>query len=252
MPDRSVTLSVVSHGQSALVNELLGDIQRLCADSVVLVLTRNILDPVAFATGDLACPCETIANAEPKGFGANHNAAFSHCHTPYFCVVNPDVRFVSDPFPVLLETLQHGRAGVVGPLVRSPAGTVEDSARRFPTLRRLMAKAILSQPLPDYPIDDGPVDADWVAGMFMLFRSETFRAVGGFDKAYFLYYEDVDICERLWRSGWTVRYEPSAEIIHDARCASRKNFRPAMTHALSAIRFLSRGFGRSPSRGGTS
>lgn len=55
--------------------------------------------------------------------------------------------------------------------------------------------------LPDYPIDDGPVDADWVAGMFMLFRREAFRAVGGFDRAYLLYYEDVDICERLWRSG---------------------------------------------------
>ena len=45
MPERNVTLSIVSHGQNALVNQLLGDVQRVCAGRVALVLTQNVPDP---------------------------------------------------------------------------------------------------------------------------------------------------------------------------------------------------------------
>ena len=109
MPERNITLSVVSHGQNALVNQLLEDIQRHCADRVSLVLTENIPDPAPLATSALPCPGERIANGRIKGFGANHNAAFAHCRTPYFCVVNPDIRLPSDPFAALLPALADAR-----------------------------------------------------------------------------------------------------------------------------------------------
>ena len=51
MPARNITLSIVSHGQNALVNQLLEDIQRHCAERVALVLTENIPDPTPLATG---------------------------------------------------------------------------------------------------------------------------------------------------------------------------------------------------------
>ena len=51
MPQREITLSVVSHRQNALVNQLLEDVQRVYADRVALVLTQNAPDPVPFATG---------------------------------------------------------------------------------------------------------------------------------------------------------------------------------------------------------
>ena len=92
MPERNVTLSVVSHGQNTLVNQLLEDIQRHCAERVALVLTQNIPDPVPFAVESLAFPVEVLVNRERKGFGANHNAAFASCRTSFFGVVNPDIR----------------------------------------------------------------------------------------------------------------------------------------------------------------
>ena len=61
---------------------------------------------------------------------------------------------------------------------------------------------------PDYEIGTADLHPDWVAGMFMLFRRETFAAVGGFDERYFLYYEDVDLCTRLALAGKRVVYCP--------------------------------------------
>jgi hypothetical protein len=102
MPERDITLSVVSHGQNTLVNRLLADVERVCADRVAVVLTQNLPDREDFATAPLSCPVEVVVNAERKGFGANHNAAFARCRTPYFCVCNPDVRLPADPFPPLI------------------------------------------------------------------------------------------------------------------------------------------------------
>ena len=79
----------------------------------------------------------------------------------------------------------------------------------------------------------------------MLFRSDAYRAVGRFDEAYFLYYEDVDIRHRPRLSGAAVIFEPRAEVIHDAWRASRRDPRFALYHLASIIRFLwRRGFPR--------
>jgi GT2 family glycosyltransferase len=238
MRGRNVTLSIVSHGQNALVNELLGDVRRVCADRVALVLTQNVPDPVLLATKDLECPVEIISNKERKGFGANHNAAFSRCRTPYYCVCNPDVRLSSDIFPSLLKAVADPRVAVAGPLVRSREGQIEDSVRRFPTAWSLCKKLWSETKSPDYPTDRGSLEVDWAAGMFMLFRSDAYRAVGGFDEAYFLYYEDVDICHRLHLRGRAIVFEPRVEVIHNARRSSRRNPRLALHHLASLIRFL--------------
>ena len=72
----------------------------------------------------------------------------------------------------------------------------------------------------------------------MLFRSDSYRSIGGFDEAYFLYYEDVDICYRLHSSGATVIFEPRVEVTHDARRASRRDPSLALHHLARMLRFL--------------
>ncbi|MEX2016615.1 MAG: glycosyltransferase, partial [Candidatus Hydrogenedentales bacterium] len=153
---------------------------------------------------------------------------------------NPDIRLPANPFPALTRTLGDERVGVVGPVVRDPDGVVEDSARRFPTAGVVLRKLLGGEPGPDYPADRGAMEVDWIAGMFMLFRSDTYRALGGFDEAYFLYYEDVDICRRLRKRGKSAIYNPAAEVIHDARRASRRHPRFALHHLRSILRYFSR------------
>ena len=76
--------------------------------------------------------------------------------------------------------------------------------------------------------------------MFMLFDSRAFHGVGGFDEGYFLYYEDAYICRRLGALRRSVVYVPEAEIIHEARRASRRNAGLARHHITSELRILTR------------
>jgi GT2 family glycosyltransferase len=125
-------------------------------------------------------------------------------------VLNPDVRITADPFDALAAELTNPRVGVAAPLVVDAAGEPEDNARRFPSAWSLTAKLLGLAPRLDYAIGSEPFSPDWVAGMFLALRRETFAAVDGFDERYFLYYEDVDLCRRLRRSGFDVRLVPGA------------------------------------------
>jgi N-acetylglucosaminyl-diphospho-decaprenol L-rhamnosyltransferase len=234
-------MSIVSHGQNAMANLLLQDIAIRCADRVTVIVTLNKDDPLELETRRLCYPVRVIQNAKPKGFGANHNAAFSVCSTEFFCVANPDVRLNVDPFPPLLETASREKTGVVGPLVRSPRGDVEDSARRYPTPLSLFCKVFRRKHGPDYAVTTMPIEVDWVAGMFMVFRREAYDRVGGFDESFFLYYEDVDICRRLRRASMEIFFDPRSEVCHHAQRASRRHLRMALHHVASVVRFLSRG-----------
>lgn len=153
-------------------------------------------------------------------------------------MLNPDVRLRADPFQVLAERLRDPAVGVVAPVVRSPAGTIEDSARRVPTPLSILRKALAGARGPDYEIATADLYPDWVAGIFMLFRRDTFAAIGGFDERYFLYYEDVDLCTRLALAGKRVVYCPAVEAIHDARRESHRSLRYLRFHVASMLKFF--------------
>jgi hypothetical protein len=251
MPERSdrsersesgdrVCVSVVSHRQAPLVKSLLEDLHAHCRDAVEVILTLNVDEPLPFAAGDFGFPIELVRNPGPRGFGANHNAASRLCRQRAFCVLNPDIRLTADPFPALLAELERDRTGVAAPRIVDPAGRTEDSARRFPTLWSLAAKELGRAAAHDYAIGPAPFSPDWVAGMFMLFRHDAFRSVGGFDERYFLYYEDVDICARLRAVGWDIRVVPTVSAVHDARRASRTDWQHRAWHLQSVLRYLFR------------
>lgn len=236
-PQDLLSLSIVSHGHGALVRDLLGDIAR-AGRGVEVLLTLNVPETLPFDPATFDFPLRVIVNAAPKGFGANHNAAFRLARGGRFGVLNPDVRFDSDPFPALLAELADPAAGVVAPAVYSPAGAIEDSARKFPTLGSLARKALAGAPPLDYAVGDRTFSPDWVAGMFMLMRRDAFERARGFDERYFLYYEDVDLCRRLRGLGYDVRLVPGARVTHDARRRSRSNLRHALSHLASMARYL--------------
>jgi N-acetylglucosaminyl-diphospho-decaprenol L-rhamnosyltransferase len=233
-----LTVSVVSHRQAGLVRELLGDLDRLCEMPVEALVTINVPEPLPFEGGVFRFPVKILRNPARRGFGANHNAAFRESRGRFFCVLNPDIRLAKDPFPVLIDALADERVGVAAPLVKNGVGEIEDSARRFPTPAIILRKALGAKPGPDYAIGVKAVRADWIAGMFMVFRREVFERIGGFDERYFLYYEDVDLCARLHALGYDVVLDPSVPVVHEARRASHSDWRYRTLHLKSMLRFF--------------
>ena len=215
-----------------------------CPEVKQIIVTRNIQEPLALVDDSRV---SVIVNSIPRGFGENHNAAFARCSQRTFCVLNPDIVLNENPFPRLLAALGETGAALVAPLVHAPGGGVEDSTRYFPTLVSVATKI--------FGGDEGRHVAgsaqaiffpEWVAGMFMLFRTEAFRRLGGFDEGFFLYYEDVDICVRAWKGGMTVAACTDVGVIHDARRESRRNLQHLRWHLASVARYFWKHWGRLP------
>lgn len=231
-----ITVSVVSHGHGAMVMRLLSDLAR-CPGVETIILTLNIAERF----DELPDNVVVIRNPSPKGFGANHNAAFAHCRSSHFCVLNPDVRLPADPFPVLVESLERNRAALVAPLVVTSEGSREDSLRHFPSPASLALKAFgMGDGSYNVQASSAEFAPDWIAGMFMLFDTRDFAELGGFDEAFFLYYEDVDLCARVWASGRRIVACPGVSVIHDAQRASRRVWRYRRMHFVSMLRYFAR------------
>lgn len=244
MAQRKVHVSVVSHGQAALVNDLLGDIQQ-CCDSIAIqvTLTINIEEHLPFDPSGFSFPVHIVRNKFPRGFAANHNAAFhkaaSEYPCPYFCVVNPDVRISKGVFDELLCCLENGNSiGAIAPSARNSRGECEDNARRLPTPLNIITRVAGFSSRHDYPHCAESFSPDWVAGVFMLFPSKAYAEMGGFDERYFLYCEDVDICARMRQAGYGVVLNPAVAIVHDAQRNSHGRLMYFLHHVNSLGRLF--------------
>ena len=236
---RPIAISIVSHLQGDLVADILADIERHCAsEALEVILTINLPEKLPFAVNDFQFPIKVICNTVPMGFAANHNQAFWQTAAPYFCVMNPDIRVHENPFPALLDCLQDSSVGLVAPVVVGMHGTVEDSARRFPSPLKIICKAFGGCREGDYRIGNENIFPDWVGGMFMLFRREVFERAKGFDQRYFLYYEDVDLCSRLRHLGYEIVLCPGSRVIHLAQRSSHRNLKYLRWHITSMLRFF--------------
>jgi N-acetylglucosaminyl-diphospho-decaprenol L-rhamnosyltransferase len=240
-PPMSLLISIISHKQANMVLTLLKDIQQFCLHrNPEVVVTINTEEPIPFVEQDFDFKIRMIRNKYPKGFGANHNAAFQLSPSRFFCILNPDVRLIQDPFLLLSHLTDDGRIGVVSPLIVNRDHKVEDSARKLPTPFRLIKRMVTQK-------KEGKLDynirkttyPDWVAGIFMIFSSSVFAALNGFDERFFLYFEDVDLCSRLRLKDYHIVFDPSVTLIHEARRESHRKLQYLLWHMVSGIRFFS-------------
>lgn len=233
------SISIVSHASGSLIANLFSDFLESFPLHAEIILTINTPEDESYIEFAAGLPLKIIRNHTPLGFGANHNQAFAVATGEKFVIVNPDIRVQGDPWRIL-ETAFDADTGASAPTILSPTGAIEDSIRHYPTLRKLLKRVVLGIRRPDYtePHDLTPLEVEWVAGMFVMFDSQIYREVGGFDTRYFMYLEDVDICQRLALAGKKIRWVPRCNVVHDAQRASRKSWKHRGWHARSMIRFL--------------
>lgn len=197
---------------------------------------------------------EVLAPGRNLGYGAAANRGVAATTAPWVLVCNPDLEVHPGTLAALAGVLDDDPGcALVGPLIRNPDGQRYPSARRFPTLTDAAGHALLGIFAPDNRFtrsyqraELGALDrdrevVDWVSGACFLVRRSAFEEVGGFDEAYFMYAEDVDLCWRLGRAGWRVVYLPSAEVTHrQGLSTDQQPFRMIFEHHRSLLRFAAR------------
>jgi len=228
MRTKLVTVSIVSHGQLELILPLLDQLSRLCAPSInKLVLTVNIPEPDLLAGLTWNFVLERIDNITPQGFGANHNAAFECCATPWFLVLNPDMRCDYD---VILPLLAQAKpdSGILTPRILEPGKTMPEPHRAIITPLEILTRKRTWYTQPPVP--------NWIPGLFMLFRSKAYAHVNGFDDRFFMYGEDFDICARTQLAGWNLQVAEDLVARHDAQRASHLSLKHLCWHVTSLLK----------------
>ncbi len=234
-----LTLSIVSHGDTEKTQELLESLrQHESPQEIQLLITDNLGDDLPDLPPDSWASLTILRNEKPLGFAHNHNQAFQHATGEYFCVLNPDILFTETIFPPLIERLKK-EAALISPLIFDADEILQDSFRKLPTPLELFKRKLPGYRFEPLPANElGLIFPDWIAGMFMLMRSETYQKLGGFDEKFYLYFEDVDICARARALGLLPLVDTNLRIQHNAQRASRKKTRYFLWHTRSAIRFF--------------
>ncbi|MGH9028126.1 MAG: glycosyltransferase family 2 protein, partial [Acidimicrobiales bacterium] len=186
------------------------------------------------------------------GYGAGANRGLALLRSEFVLVSNPDVAVHQGAVSVLREALQADPAlAIVGPRIEEPDGKRYPSARRFPSLVVAAGHAVLAPLAPRnrftrrYRMEDldprVTSEVDWVSGACFMARARALDELRGFDEAYFMYAEDVDLCWRARRAGWAVAYVPGASVTHLQGVSTSKHpFRMEVEHHRSAFRFARR------------
>jgi N-acetylglucosaminyl-diphospho-decaprenol L-rhamnosyltransferase len=182
------------------------------------------------------------------GYGGGVNAGARDAVEEWLVAANPDITWHAGALDDLLAATERWPdAGAFGPLILTPEGDRYPSARAFPTLGRGIGHALLGWWWPGNPWtrsyrQDSHAEAPtgWLSGSCMLLRRKAFEAVGGFDPAYFMYFEDLDLCRRLAGAGWSSVYVPSAVVGHSGGHSTRHHADAMLrAHHESAYRYLS-------------
>jgi N-acetylglucosaminyl-diphospho-decaprenol L-rhamnosyltransferase len=242
-----VVACVVSHDQRELLGACL---EALRLDGVPAVVLENVPDgSAAFAVSRGA---RAGRAARPASFARNQNALARATRSRYILMLNPDCLVQPGAVPRLVTFADaHPRAGVIGPRLLDPDGTLQRSRRRFPTvagtlvrrtpLRLARSDIEAAQPghyLADLP--DEPVQCDWMLGACLLVRRAMLDEIGGFDEGFPMYGEDIELQYRAMRAGWERWYVPDAVAVHEyQRVIDRRLLdRRTWWHLQGMARFL--------------
>ena len=183
------------------------------------------------------------------GGGANRGVAELGEQHGWVVIANPDLEWGAGCLDELLDAAKRWpRGGSFGPLITEPSGEVYPSARLLPSIGRGIGHALFGKVWPSNPWSrayrqsEATVTertAGWLSGSCLLVRREAWDSINGFDPRYFMYFEDVDLGDRLGRAGWLNVYVPDAQVMHiGGHSTAQASERMLTEHHRSAYRYL--------------
>lgn len=189
-----------------------------------------------------------ICNKDNPGFASANNQALKECAGRFLLLLNPDTEAHAGSLSLMIEYLeQHDDVGVVGPMLLNSDGSLQHNGGRFPhPVRDLLTYTGVIQRLPDSTkmrIRYGSHDfdkvrnVDQVSGACLMFPRCILEKIGGLDDSYFMFFEEIEFCLRVQRSGKKVVYYPIAKVVHHWMGSVRKNYRE-MEKQLNRSRIL--------------
>ena len=252
-----VSINIVHYNTPGLLRQTLLSIRRAAPrlNYEVIVVDNN---PQARLSDSLRqeFPEMKMIESTNVGFAQGMNKAFEQACGRYLLVSNPDISMLPGSLEKLVEHLdQNPQTGIVGSQLKSPDGSIQSSCykftepktvlyRRLPFIKRFAA---VKKHLDEYLMVDwdhsDTREVDYLLGACMLIRKQALDDVSGFDPAFFMYFEEQDLCRRFWKNGWQVVYHPASVMVHYHRRESAEGnilqqlLNPVTRHQIRSARY---------------
>ena len=225
-----IDLVIVNYNSSELLHDCLASVRCSCNGSRpnVVVTDNGSNEPIEYIRKTYS-EITVVRNRKNIGFSKAINAVLSTTGAPYIVLLNPDTIVLTNHFleSVAAFMKRHPDVGILGPGVLEPDGRIQGSARSFPRFHSLFfgRRSLLTKIFPQSRLASAnilsknatsadPIEVDWVSGACMVIRRQALQQVGMMDERFFMYWEDVDWCKRMWDKGWKVVYWPAVKIMH--------------------------------------
>lgn len=219
-----VSIVIVSWNTRNLLRECLRAVQgSTCGTTEIIVVDNASGDGSAAMVSAEFPDARMIENTENRGFAQACNQGLAVARGRYRMLLNSDTRVTPDAIARLVGFMEgHPEVGACGPQLRHFDGSLQPTGRAFPTL---LAAVIAITPVPmwvrrwtsdrferrDY---GRTCELDELCGAALCLRAEALAQVGPLDEAFFFFGEDVELCWRLHKAGWTVVYLSDAVVFH--------------------------------------
>ncbi len=203
----------------------------------------------------------TILLNKNLGFGGGYGEGIKFASGEYVGIINPDIEVKENCLEELVKALEdNSDAAITVPILENPDGTLQQNARKFPSLKVMFGRRLSFKFKKAYDTDPvwyeskDPVAIDWAQGSFLFMKRDFFEhKLKGFDSRFFLFLEDTDLCRRTWIMGKKVLLVPTARATHGIERLSGNDFWHAVRkktfwiHVMSAAKyFLKYAFKKKP------
>ena len=219
-----VSAIVVSFNSRAYLERCLGSV--LGAVDDVVVVDSASSDGSGELVRERFPSVRIIELQENRGFGAAMNVGVEATDGDYLLLLNPDAWATDGAVATLVECAEGDvLAGIVGPRLSNPDGTLQRSVRGYPTpwrlateyffLRWLAPRSRLFNSFYGAGFDHGSTaNVEFLVGAALLVRRSAFDEIGGFDPDFFMFNEEVDLSYRMKHAGRRILFCPEAEFAH--------------------------------------
>jgi hypothetical protein len=250
---RDVSVIIASHNTRAYLEHALSTVAR---QYEVIVVDAASTDGSPALVRERFPDVRLLELNGNPGYGGALNAGLAVASGTLLLLMNGDAW----PLPGALDRLllaahAEPRAGILGPRLLNPDGTLQPSVRGFPTLWRLATEYLFLRWLAPRSRALNAFygsgfdhrsrhEAEFLMGAVLLVRRSMLDEIGGFDESFYMFNEEVDLCYRARSAGWSVVFRPEAEFVHVGG-ASTSQVWPRMyrEQLRSHLRFLAKHHG---------
>jgi len=192
----------------------------------VVVVDNNSGDGSVELVREMFPQVKLIASKENLGHHKGNNLGIKNSSGKYVLIMNSDIALFDDAIDKMHRFMEsHPEAALVGPRLKNPDGTIQNSCMRFPHLftpfyRRTFLSRFdfAKKELASYLMSDfdhqSTRTVDWILGACEMVRRSAIEQVGGMDEYLYLYFGDVAWCKQFWRAKMPIYYLAEGEIIH--------------------------------------